>query len=160
MPKQRRPSLSETRKDQIRAMLRYPGHPREQSRGDELPNPPPPPTAFQPDPLVVGSPELAQWAKLILDLDPSTKAAIPSITQGLTKAVMRMPSSQGLPIDAFEGTNIMGITDARTNEIGLQPGMVRQDTLEALLHEITHGAGGSELWARLAEKLIDESQGH
>jgi len=130
---------------------------------DTLPDLPPAPnsTLLQPDPLVVGSPMLAQVAKAVLDLDPETKARAGIITQGPNESSMRLMDKSGLPMDYFDGTSLAGVTDVVPNDtntraVGIQPGMSDYLTVATLIHELAHVAGGYEGTAEKAETFLKE----
>lgn len=114
----------------------------------------PPPSSFQPDPLVVGSPELARQAKRMLDLDPRTKSKVSTITQGPTKGTMEDMLEYGLPIDSFKNTSLLGMYDRRNGALGLSPRLSRDALLSVLVHEIAHASGHEELGAEQAENII------
>ncbi len=117
----------------------------------------PPPSMFQPDPFVVGSPEESRLAKTLLDLDPTTKQRVKNIHFGPTAASMRQMVRSELPIDRFAGTTLLGIIDqskGHEGEIGINPGLAGMKSLNTMGHEIGHAAGYGEEGAEKAGDLI------
>ena len=113
-----------------------------------------PPAVFQPDPLVVGSPELARQAKKLLDLDPRTKAQVNKIVHGPTRGTMQDMVRSKLPIDAFQNTNLLGQYSLRNHDIALSPRLNGGQALSVLAHEIAHAAGHNEAGAEKAQDIL------
>lgn len=124
--------------------------------GDELPETAPP-SWFQPDPLVVGQSGQARMAKQLLDADPITKQRTKQITFGPTKGTMSEMTNSSLPIDSFEGTNLMGgsLTYERPKrEIAINPSLEKPEHYTPVLsHEIGHVAGWNEAGAEDAARI-------
>lgn len=109
----------------------------------------PHPSLFQRDPLVIGGgtdrARLAQEAKRLLDLDPTTKARAGSMTFGPTAGSMDLMHDQQFDMGTAGGTNLLGVTDHRTNNIGIQRHYDSADSIEGTMaHEIAHVAGHGE----------------
>lgn len=124
---------------------------------DELP-PVAPPTRFQPDPLTVGDSTFGKAVKSLVDLDPLTKQRLANstITQGPNRDTMRMMSASDLPIDMFNGTNLLGITNINTHNMGINPKLSGEDLRTTIGHELAHVAGYGEGGAQKAERLMSD----
>ena len=116
----------------------------------------PPPSSFQPDPLVVGSPELARSAKMVLDLDPWTKQNVSKIVHGPTRATMELMLNDGFSPEAFNGTTLRGAYNVKDHEIAIRPNLRGSDALGTLVHEIGHAAGYGEEGAVRAKEIISK----
>jgi hypothetical protein len=119
-----------------------------------------PPSWFQPDPLVVGQPGMSRAAKSLMDLDPVTKSRVSSIIQGPTHASMREMVRSDLPPDMFAGTSLLGVTDLRSMpfQVGINPGMPNDETLDTLVHELGHVSGYGEKGAQGAQAVAGTLQ--
>ena len=121
-----------------------PGH---QGLFEDWPDPPPPPTIFQPDPVVAGSPEFARMATRLLDLDPKVKAGVHRVTQGPGYSAINALLGAGLSPDwlgpqGLEGAYTHG--DISVKPWGPSSDITNPDStdvLNSLIHEIAHASG-------------------
>jgi len=119
---------------------------------DVPPKLPAQPSRFQPDKPVIGPPIFAQEARTLMDIDPRTKQNVSKIVQGPTGGSMKEMNRSKLPMDTFQGTNLMGVYSPSAKEIGVQPGI---DTwYNTLVHELAHASGYGEDGAVEADTLL------
>jgi hypothetical protein len=115
------------------------------------------PDMFQPDPVIVGDGDFAKTILKVMRDFPGSKTRIPSVTRGPTAASMRATIENNIEPDAFEHTNLTGVTDlvkgSNKNAIGINPRLTGTDLISTMAHEIAHTSGAEEGAARLLEKL-------
>lgn len=132
---------------------------------ESIPLPPITPVPFAPDPLVTGPLEKVLLTRQLLNQMPEVARNVGQISSGPTTGSTIRMRRGGMPPFAFEGTNLFGVTDHQNpskTQIGLNPSLRLDPTapasspsealqaqgtpgyLEALIHELTHSAGGNE----------------
>jgi hypothetical protein len=119
--------------------------------GDTLPTLPQRPTMFQPDPLVIGSPDYARRAKELYDLDPRTKSNIGIISTAPTSKSMWKTAKDQTTYDPVNPADFIGIVDkvSKPGDTGLRQNIYsvpeyehgREVAMRTLAHEIGHTAG-------------------
>lgn len=114
---------------------------------DEL-IPPAAPSIFQDEPLAVGSPEFARAVHAtIRDFPGVARKGVPRVIQGPTNGSMRVMLKNQHPklnIDDFADTTLLGVTDTRNNEIGINPKLKGSKLYGTLAHEFSHAVGSGE----------------
>lgn len=137
------------------------GYGTSMTRNMELQSTPevPRPGIFQPDPFVVGPPEMARAAQRLMDRSPKVKQNVSGIIAGLSSTRMRDMLNQmneaedmGRPAIAvkpedYRYSNILGEYGlGKAKDISINPRFFVEDTgdydwLDTLKHELAHAAG-------------------
>lgn len=141
-----------------------------QADSQKIPELPPSPAGFQPDPPMVMSPKNARLTKTILDLDPYIKRGVKSIVQGPTSGSMSFMQWKKEPVDTFPMSRLLGVQNPADRSIGINPDIpsgyevvspsIRSKGmgfLNTLIHELTHAAGyNNEETPNNVERLLQE----
>lgn len=120
----------------------YSAKERRDNKWEDAPGIPhvPHPSAFQPDPLVMGPPDFAKMVHRLIDLDPRTKEKTSSVSRGPTAASMHRMMDSGFPAGTDTGTTLGGVTDMKTGTVGIQRQTPDMEFLSTA-HELEHVAG-------------------
>lgn len=90
---------------------------------------------------VTGSPMLAKLVEHYKTRLPWLGKYVPRVSESVTPAAASMVEEAGIPWQRFPDTNLMGVYDIPTKEIGINP-RAGADRMEAVLaHEIAHALG-------------------
>jgi len=102
-----------------------------------------PPNNRRPEIPVVGDKDLAREVYMYAKKHPEIEGNVSRVSLGPTSASMRKMVQSNLPIDAFEGTNLLGIYGIHDKGIGINPGypVYSPERSDILGHELGHSSG-------------------
>ena len=119
---------------------------------EPLPRVEPPPVWRRPEIPVVGDKELGREVYQFAKKFPSISDSVKSVSLGPTTGSMNKMFDSGLPMGAFENTNLLGVYGIRDQTIGLNPGLTPSPERSRILgHEMGHASG------LMSERLADVS---
>lgn len=99
-----------------------------------------PPAIFKPEPMVIGSPELARTLHEVYRLAPELRRAkVSKISTGPTRGMMDAFEGTKFGVNDFDKTNLMGSYSMIDNSIFVRPRHHIGEQLNTLAHELTHG---------------------
>ena len=116
---------------------------------------PPTPSMFQPDPTVVGPPELGKLVKEMLRRSPNLVKRVKEVRMGPNSNVIGMlaydPSGNSFLPEDYPDLNLLGMADPERGEVSLNPRLAKpdprntadQDLASTLSHELAHMAGAN-----------------
>lgn len=106
----------------------------------QVPHAPP----FRPEPLVIGSPELARVVDQIVRAVPSIRGYVNTVQSGPNENVGSMLQGTRFRPEDFGTLNLLGVTHDTRGDIAINPRLEDSDQQflpQVLLHEFTHAAG-------------------
>ena len=116
------------------------------------------PGIFQPDVPITGDPHMAAQITRVLDLSPSVKASVKSITSGPTRQEMIDLENSGFAPWEYGKTDLLGQTRLlpgnAADVISLNPGRTPEQQTGTAMHELTHVAGAMDETVPAAIKLL------